>query len=1152
MLNLNQYHSTEYKELKKAIELGDSVVSIYGLWPSALAQVVYSLNQDYNRPVMVVTPTDSEAKKMLEDISFFSDKGDYFPSKEVVFFDAYAHSNQLIHQRVRSMREAIAGDLDFVTLSVEAMMMKLPPRQLFASSEVTIDMSSRIDLGGFAKMLFNMGYERTEIVESPGHFAIRGGIIDIFTIDYEHPIRIELFDDEVDSIRTFDINTQLSIDKIKKVCIGPCREMVMDEAIKENAIKTLSGLSEKASDVQRERMEQMVNGLEEDIFVDGLDRFNSVIYEESNAFTDYLDNPLVVIWDHHRIFERFTSVTNDYEERFKSYLEKGMVMNEQYPLYFTESGFLACLKSKQVILSDLLTKRIIKFRAEQIIHFRAMEAPSYYGKLDALKTDIGNWRYKGYKLLIVLNDESRKKRVEKILSEMEVSYSDYDVSEQIQSGQVCLTVGHLEKGFVFGSFKFVILTEHELYGIKKKAKRKKAKKGRLIKSFNELTVGDFIVHEAHGIGKYIGVEQLKVDDVKRDYIKIKYSGDDFLYIPVEQMELIQKYVGQEVTDQRLNKLGGTEWKKTKAKVKKAIEDMTDELLGLYAERKNRIGYAFSPDNDWQMQFEEQFPYEETGDQLKCIEEIKVDMQKAQPMERLLCGDVGYGKTEVAIRAIFKAVLDSKQVAFLVPTTILAQQHYNNLRERFSKFPATVEMLSRFRTPKQQEKIMDDVRSGVVDVLVGTHRILSKDIDFKDIGLLIIDEEQRFGVKHKEALKKLKSQVDVLTLTATPIPRTLHMSLIGVRDMSVIEDPPEDRFPIQTYVAEFDGLMIKEAMQRELDRGGQVYFVHNRVHDIDQVTAQLQNMVPDADVRFAHGQMSEVKLEKIMMDFLNHEFDVLVCTTIIETGLDISNVNTIIINDSDRLGLSQLYQLRGRVGRSNRVAYCYALYQRDKVLSEIAEKRLKALKEFTELGSGFKIAMKDLEIRGAGNILGAQQHGHMAQIGYDLYCKLLEESVSRIKGEVVEETFETAIDFTINAFLPKRYIVDPKLKLDVYKKISVIRNKEDAIQIEEEIEDRFGTIPTSVYNLIDVAYLRAIAHQLKIVRISGGTTLTFTFLDTKYMAPEMMERLGRKYASQVKFNGMKPIIQYRLSKRTLTDREKLLEVIGLVEIMLEFI
>ncbi|WP_430884740.1 transcription-repair coupling factor [Fusibacter sp. JL216-2] len=1042
-----------------------------------------------------------------------------------------------------------------VVTTAEALLMRLPAKRYWEINRLKFVLGQSNDLKMCLHTLVNMGYESVDMVESKGHFSLRGGILDIYAPNMEDPIRIEFFDDEVDSIRAFDPSTQLSQDKMERVEIGPCREVLLDDEVR----KRLSDkLTKRISTIKNEelvaKLKELKEHVNEEIYVDGLDRYFDLMYEEDASLMNFLAKRTpIFISEPSRTHERADRYINDYKERFKNYFERGALLADQVNNIFGYDRVLGDFDNHPVILMDNLTKRIDDFRLDQIIHFQSVEAPLFHGKNKALAEELIQWQKRDYHTVLAVSGEEKAERLKNILIDYDVSaIVAKDIETAVSTGQVIICPMNLSHGFILRDIRYAVLTDKELSGVHRK-KRKKRKTGQLIKSFNELSVGDFVVHEAHGIGKYVGIEQLVVDSQKKDYMRITYSGDDVLYIPVENMDLIQKYIGNESAKTKLSKLGGAEWKRAKAKAQKSIEDMTDELLAIYAARHGRVGYAFGADTEWQKQFEDMFPYEETPDQLKCIREIKVDMEKPAPMERLLCGDVGYGKTEVAIRAIFKAVMDSKQVALLVPTTLLAQQHYDRLKARFSKFPVKVEMLSRFRTAKQQEKITEDLRAGVLDVVVGTHRVLSNDVQYKDLGLLVIDEEQRFGVKHKEKIKKLKESVDVLSLTATPIPRTLHMSMIGIRDMSLIEDPPEDRYPVQTYVTDYDENLIAEGIEREIDRGGQVFFVHNRVSDIDQVTARLQKLVPDAKIRFAHGQMSEVKLEKMMMNFLNHEFDVLVCTTIIETGLDISNVNTIIINDADKMGLSQLYQLRGRVGRSNRIAYAYLTYARDKVLTEVAEKRLKAVKEFTELGSGFKIAMRDLEIRGAGNILGAAQSGHMATVGYEMFVKMLEEKVRDIKGEVSSAPVDTLVEYNISAYIPDTFVTNPQHKLELYKRISSIRDQSDAFAIEEEIEDRYGTLPTVVYNLIRISYLKALGIQSRILLIKEeGNTFRFEFRDAKDLKAETIALVTQKYGRRIHFNaGSKPYFQYRFLKKAISRENKLLELITVMEDIVGF-
>lgn len=1154
-------NSTEFNEVSRNLKENLSPIAVNGLFGSSIAQLIYAASQEQGKQSIVITYNEIEAKRLYEDLRFFDEENTYyFPSKEIVFYDVYAHSNQINEERLKVIDAILKGKRCIVVTTIDSILTKLIPSKEWLDHEINLEVGEVLNLEDFTQRLIFMGYERVDMVQAKGQFSIRGGIIDYFSSVDENPYRIELFDDEVDSIRTFELESQLSLEKKMKVRIKPAREVMIDNEKIQKGIKEIKKEFEsykkkikgEVKDKLEEKFQELLSKLENNMYYDGIDNYIDYFMDRTENLLDYTNKEsLVFLHDSQRIKERANSYINDFHERFKMFLEKGQLLPNQVNAIYDYNKLLKDFKLRSNILLNNLPKRIEDFSLKQIISFSVKEMNFYHGKIDILTEDIKNWKYKGYKIVLVAGTEEKGRSIEKELRSrgIEAVYIE-DYNREIKSGQLFITKGTLNNGFVYNTFKFAIIGEKEIFGLAKRHKRKKKKprEGRKIKSFRDLSIGDYVVHENHGIGKYIGIDQLKVEGIKKDYLKISYSGGDFLYVPIDQMDLVQKYIGGDEGSPKLNKLGGAEWKKAKAKAKSAIEDMAKDLLKLYAIRKSAKGYSFNKDSEWQKHFEEMFPYEETPDQLRCIEEVKRDMEKNIPMDRLLCGDVGYGKTEVAIRAAFKAIMDGKQVAFLVPTTILAQQHYNTLSERLSRYPVKVEMLSRFRSAAQQKKIIEDIRVGMIDVIIGTHRILSKDMKFKDLGLLIVDEEQRFGVKHKESLKELRKNVDVLTLTATPIPRTLHMSLIGIRDMSVIEDPPEDRYPVQTYVTQYNEGMIRDAIIKEIERGGQVYFVYNRVQDIDKMTAKLRRLVPEAEIAYAHGQMSEKKLENMMIDFLNKEFDVLVCTTIIETGLDIGNVNTIIIYDSDKMGLSQLYQLRGRVGRSNRIAYCYLTYNKDKVLSEIAEKRLKAIKEFTELGSGFKIAMKDLEIRGAGNLLGSQQHGHMASIGYDLYCKMLEDAVKKLKGEDVEEIIETTIDINVDAYISDTYITNEIYKLEMYKKIASIRDKQDAFDMEEEIEDRFGTIPKPVYNLISIAYIKSMCQKLKIASISEeGDIFKFQFDDRYNLDPFLIASSVEKFGSKINFNcGNKPYFTYKLETNGKNQYKKLEEIKAMLE------
>nr|WP_246637561.1 transcription-repair coupling factor [Crassaminicella profunda] len=1128
-----------YEELKYSLNKGLSPTLVHGLIDSQVAHIVFSMNRSFHKQCLIITHSEYQAKKIYEDLKFFiKNKAHTYPTKELVFYNYDAQSHQRLEERLNTMIEMVRGEKCIVVASIESLLHKLMPKAQFCKNFFKIEYGEVVELEKIIAIFILLGYERVDMVEVKGQFSVRGGIIDFFPVTSKNPYRIELFDDEIDSIRSFDIYSQLSLEKLKEVLVTPAQEVLLDDDQKKEAIKKIKvDFKEHEKKIREES-----NGLSEKIsaFIEalqiqnrpqGFEKYLNYYYKNLELLTDYFEkDALIFIDEPSRVKERAYTAYKELEESFKGLLEKEEVLPAQVGLITNYEDFLYELNKKHVFVLSSLPKNNTYFKPKHIVSFSARMAQSFHGKIELFSNELKNYKYRGYKILLLCGTDERGKRLEENLKEQGIeAIFIKDINHPIQSGQIFILQGNLHKGFEYIKSKFLVITEDEIFGTaKRKRTTQKRKDARPIKSFVDLNIGDYIVHENHGVGKYIGVEQLKVEGAKKDYLKVKYSGEDILYVPIEQMDMIQKYIGSDTARVKLNKLGTAEWKKTKAKAKGAIVDMAKDLLKLSAIRKERSGYAFSADTPWQNQFEDSFVYEETPDQIRCIKELKEDMEKSIPMDRLLCGDVGYGKTEVAVRGAFKCVMDGKQVAFLVPTTILAQQHYNTFINRFGQFPITIEMLSRFKTEKQQEEIIKKVKAGAVDILIGTHRLISKDVAFKDLGILIIDEEQRFGVQHKEALKHLRENVDVLTLTATPIPRTLHMSLIGLRDMSVIEDPPEERYPVQTYVIEYNEEMIRDALLREMGRGGQVYFVFNRVRGIQQMAAKIRELIPDARVAVGHGQMSERQLENIMLDFMNGEYDILVCTTIIETGLDISNVNTIIIYDADKMGLSQLYQLRGRVGRSNRLAYAYLTYQKDKILTEVAEKRLTAIKEFTEFGSGFKIAMRDLEIRGAGNLLGSQQHGHMAAIGYDLYCKLLEDTVREMKGEEIQEIPETSIEINVNAFIPEKYITNESHKLEIYKKIASIRDKQDTYELEEEIEDRFGNIPETVMNLISIAYIKAMAQKMGMVHISETEThAKFVFDEAGRMNPLVISEMIGFYGNRIDINvGNNPHIRLK--------------------------
>ncbi|NBI07480.1 transcription-repair coupling factor [Senegalia massiliensis] len=1143
-----------YNELIKNLKNKLSPISLHGLSKENISHIAYAIKEDLKGQVLIITYDELRAKSIIEDLALFdAQNSEIYPARQLVFYDFDAVSHDISNQRLKVLDRLINEENIIVVASIESILNRVMKKDIFKKYKKEINFGDRLNLDEIVNSLIVQGYERVDMIEGHGQFSVRGGIIDFFPTTNEYPFRVELFDDEVDSIRTFSLKDQRSIENFTGAKITPAKEIFIEEqfkeSIKEKIEKELNSTlkkfklnkEEQKSENLEEKFKYYIERIDSNLSIENLDIILPYMIEDLSNIITYIKNDTTILVDEpNRIDENIKSLNDDFLEKYRDLYESGEVLNSHKDIFYNYEEIIKILNSKDVVTMTGLLKNNKQFKPKKIVSISTKSVQAFHSKLDILKDELNRLRYKGYKIVILSGTDERGKRLSKNLKEKSIDniYSDtYDID--IKTGQVVIVPGTIASGFEYPDIKFMIISDKEVFGTIKRKRRKKNKKDQKnISSFRDLKVGDYVVHENHGIGKYIGMEQLVVDGIKKDYLSVRYSGKDRLYIPVDQMDLIQKYIGSEVGKTKVSKLGSGEWARTKSKVKKAIKEMAIDLLELYAKRRTVKGFSFSKDQPWQNQFEDTFPYEETEDQIKCIEDIKSDMEKPSPMDRLLCGDVGYGKTEVALRAAFKATLDGKQVAMLVPTTILAQQHFNTMVERFSDFPINVEMLSRFRTPKRQKEIIKDLKSGNIDVIVGTHRLLTKDVKYKDLGLLIVDEEQRFGVKHKETIKEIKESVDVLTLTATPIPRTLHMALIGARDMSVIEEPPEERYPVQTYVVEYNENMIKEAILKEVNRKGQVYFVYNRVRGIRKIAARLKELLPEIRIVVAHGQMSERELEKVMLDFMNGEYDVLVCTTIIETGLDISNVNTMIIYDADKMGLSQLYQLRGRVGRSNRIAFSYFTYEKDKVLTEVAEKRLKAIKEFTEFGSGFKIAMRDLEIRGAGNILGAEQHGHMTLIGYDLYVKYLEETVNKLKGNIDTERVETTVEVNVDAYIPDKYIQNSEQKIRMYKRITSIDDREEYRDLLEELIDRYGDIPRPVDNLLRIGYIKSIANKLMFTNLSQkDDILILEFDKNSKMNPEMINALYDSFGRKMSFDlSSTPAVKYKLNN---TSQDKIL-------------
>ena len=1119
----------EYKLLIENIKGSSRNIEAYGISDTQKSLIASAVCENTHKSCLIITHNEIVARKIYEDIGFLNPStGLLLSSGEVIFRKIDARSSEIKQQRLLTIDELLSGETKIVCTSVEALLQKMIPPSRFKDIKRKVSLGDIVDIDEFVTLFFVAGYERVDMVEGKGQFSIRGGIIDFYPLTANNPVRIELFDDEVDSIRYFDAMTQRSIEKIKTIEINAARELLLyEDEIKSAAqvlshaldkkLKTLNTAgkkkdAEKLSEVIREDIDKLKQG----VYFEGIERYLSFFKLEFNSILDYLKDFIIIIDEPNRVRQRYDNIELEFQEQFKGLLTSNEVLPEQYGTFFTYDQLLTKFKNSKCISFNTLLKSSADFKPDAIISFVSRSMHPFHGKLDLLMDELQLWKSKKYKVIILSGTEEKGRRLVQSLIDQNIEAiykSNLDI--ELQDGHIVVLPGTLSNGFEFPSIRYAVISDREVFTAPKKEGPKK--KGRLIKVFTDLKVGDFVVHENHGIGQYVGIEKLTIGGLTRDYLNIKYGGNDKLYIPTDQLDMIQKYIGGEDKLPKLNKLGSAEWNKTKSKAQHSIQALAIDLLKLYAERQQKIGFAFSEDTRWQKEFEDMFPYEETADQLRCIEEIKKDMEDERVMDRLLCGDVGYGKTEVALRAAFKCVMDGKQAAILAPTTILAQQHYNTCIQRFGSFPIKIDVLSRFKSALELKKAIQDLKNGTVDIIIGTHKLLQDSIKFKDLGLLVIDEEQKFGVGHKEKIKSIKTNLDVLTLSATPIPRTLHMSMIGIRDISLIEEPPEERYPVQTYVMEHNEDVIRDAIFKEIARGGQVYFLHNRVRSIAKTAARIKELVPEARVAYAHGQMDEKLLEDTMLDFYNGEYDVLVCTTIIEAGLDIPNVNTIIIVDADKMGLSQLYQLRGRVGRSNRLAYSYFTYQKDKVLSEVAEKRLQAIKEFTEFGSGFKIAMRDLEIRGTGNLLGKEQHGHMEAIGYDLFIKLLEETLQELKGEPSVKRVDTSIELQINAYIPETYISDENQKIEMYKKIASISNQQDLFDIEEEIEDRFGDIPIMVRNLLSIAYVKQQAQMCGISNISQrNNNITIKFKTDKYIKPQIAIQIATDYKGRILF------------------------------------
>ena len=1132
--------SNKFVDLSNQIENKKSPISISGLTDVGMVELLSAINQYNKKPILLITYNEIQAKQILEIIeNFEKEKAVLFPKKEIVTYDFVAESKDLPYERIETLNKIKDKKNLIVVTTIEALMQKLPPKEILFKNILEFKVGDIYNLEELKKTLVNLGYSRCEFIEGRGQFSVRGGIVDI-SINETLGVRIEFWGDEVDSIRNFNITSQRSINTLDKIKIYPAHEFVLDNSIDEICKKITKKLVEEN---QEETIKKDIEQIKSGNYISKIDKYFNEFYDKQSTLLEYLnDNYLIILDEISKIEARQRNILQDNSNLIKNLIEKEKIIPEA--LENIISIDLNQLENEKSVIyfekQDIVTNR----QAEKYT-FNYRQINYYKSEIENLFEDIKRWNKEQKSIYVMVSTKEKAKKLKEILEKEEIACTideklDKTIIVKSTEKIVTITIGKLPNGFENFEINQVVVSADELIeGKKKKTFANKAYKEGEKVVFADLEIGDYVVHKNYGIGIFVGVNTITADGTTKDYIKLKYKDDAILYVPTSQLDSIRKYVGGDAINPPINSLGSKDWIKTKEKVKKNLRAVAKELIELYAKREKAKGYAFSKDTPWQSQFENSFPYQETDDQLRCIEEVKKDMENQRPMDRLLCGDVGYGKTEVAIRAAFKAVMDHKQVAYLVPTTVLAQQQYEEFRDRMAEFPIKVDILNRFKSKKYQDEVVKKLKLGEVDIVIGTHRMLSKDVEFKDIGLLIIDEEHRFGVKAKEKIKEYKSNIDVLTMTATPIPRTMHMSIVGIRDMSVIYEPPHNRKPVQTYVLEYDQEVIKEAITKELERDGQVFYIYNRVDTIQKKADEISRLVPEAKVSYAHGRMSGNQIEEIMQDFIDKKSNVLVCTTILESGIDIANANTIIVENADRMGLAALYQIRGRVGRSDRQAYAYITYRKDKMLSEEADKRLKAIKEFTEFGSGFKIAMRDLEIRGAGSLLGEIQSGHLEQVGYDTYCNLLDEVVKEMQGTEIEPDIDIQIDLNVTSYIPDEYIEDSAQKIEIYQNIALCRKEEDIQNVVDEIIDRFGNMPAELENLLDIARIKYLAKPFSISKIaSKRTAVVFTFEQSKYEID--LQKLLKTYKNRIKFSpGIKTMITLEIG--TTNERQILNDV-----------
>ena len=1110
ILEKNDKFNSYIKDLNEGV----NPMMLSGLTDSGKVHLSYATRIFSQKPICLITYNEMQARKLTNGLRYYDKDVCYFPKREIVTYDYLAESKELLNERIDCLNKIKSGKGNIVVTTIEAVMQKTISKEVLYKHQLSLKVGKEYKLDSIKEELVNLGYERFEIVEGRGQFSIRGGIVDIAVAEKEG-IRIEFWGDEIDSIRKFNVYTQRSTEMLQEIEIYPANEFILEKPIEKICYEIEKG------NYADEDLEEIRNGN----YLNKVDKYFNSFYEEQNSILDYISEDYIIVVDEIRkIKQRAENLIKDNKNVIKNLIERGKTIPEALKVMDTEEEIERRIENRQILYIE---NQDMGFVDSKTMHakrngysFSYREVNFFRFGLDLFFEEIEKAKKARKIIVIVAGSKDNAKKVSSLLLEKEINNVLLETLDiELDTNAVYVVQGSMETGFEAYDFNLLVLSAGEIFTTKKpRAKSNKIYKDAETIVFADLKIGDYVVHKSHGIGQFVGVNTITADKVTKDYIKIKYRGDDILYIPTNQLDNIRKYVGVgEKTAPNLNSLGNKEWSNTKRKVKANLQEVARELLELYAKREKAVGFAFSADTPWQTQFENSFEYEETDDQLRCIEEMKKDMESQKPMDRLLCGDVGYGKTEVAIRGAFKACMDGKQVAYLVPTTILANQQYESFKDRMKEFPIRIELLNRFRTKKQQEEVVKKLKLGEVDIVIGTHRLLSKDIEFKNLGMLIVDEEQRFGVRAKEKIKEMKNNVDVLTMTATPIPRTLHMSVVGIRDMSVIYEPPQNRKQVQTYVLEYDEEVVKEAITKELERNGQVFYLYNKVESIERKANEIQELVPEAKVVYAHGKMSGNEIEEIMEEFIKGETNVLVCTTILESGIDIPNANTIIVENADRLGLAQLYQIRGRVGRSDRQAYAYITYKRDKMLSEEADKRLKAIKEFTEFGSGFKVAMRDLEIRGAGSLLGEMQHGHLDQVGYDMYCKILDEVVKEMKGIKVEEEIDVQIDINVSSYIPDEFIDDSTQKIEIYQNIALCKNEEDIQNVVDEIIDRYGRIPEEIENLLEVTRIKNLCRQKGIIKIMQKENNVIFYFDIDKFNGENIQVMLDKYKNRMQFS-----------------------------------